>query len=110
MQEMLRPRWVVVVVAAARLACVTLSPGYPLAEMLGSQARTMEFGLRLGLAVFGLMLVEYLLRRAHPPARWGIKPLTVGVADIFRQLTVEWFPRSHRLPSPSGGRLNSART
>jgi putative PEP-CTERM system histidine kinase len=45
--------------------------------------RTVEFGLRLGLAVFGLILVEQLLRRAPPHTRWSIKPLCVGLAGVF---------------------------
>ena len=43
----------------------------------------LEFGLRLGLAVFGLILVEQLLRRAPPDARWSIRHLCVGLAGVF---------------------------
>ena len=42
-----------------------------------------EYALRLGLAIFGLILVEQLLRRALPHARWGLKPLCVGLAGVF---------------------------
>ena len=42
-----------------------------------------EYAFRLGLAIFGLILVEQLLRRALPHARWGLKPLCVGLAGVF---------------------------
>ena len=79
----LLPRWAVAFVAAGLVASVVLSEGYPAARTLGAQAPTIEFGLRLGLAVCGLTLVEHLLRRAPPQARWSIKPLCVGLAGVF---------------------------
>jgi putative PEP-CTERM system histidine kinase len=39
--------------------------------------------LHVVLAIFGLILVEQLFRRAHPEARWGIKPLAIAVGGIF---------------------------
>jgi hypothetical protein len=39
------------------------SPQRPSAQVLGSGGRTAEYALRLGIAVFGLILVEQLLRR-----------------------------------------------
>jgi putative PEP-CTERM system histidine kinase len=41
------------------------------------------FLVRLGLAVFGLVLVEQLIRRVQPQRRWAIKPLAVGLAGTF---------------------------
>ena len=79
----LLPRSVIAIVATALVASVALSDGYPAAQLLGKYARTVEFGLRLGLAVFGLILVEQLLRRAPADARWSIKHLCVGLAGIF---------------------------
>ena len=46
-------------------------------------SRMTAFGVRLGLAIFGLILVEQLIRRAEPSARWALKPLCVGLAGIF---------------------------
>ncbi len=79
----LLPGWLIAIVAAGLVAGVALSEGYPAARMLGTQARNVEFGLHLGLAVFGLILVEHLLRRAQPQARFGIKHLCVGLAGVF---------------------------
>ena len=76
-------RWAIVVVAAALAASVALSEGLLPAQMLGASGRTAEYTLRLGLAIFGLILVEQLLRRALPQARWGLKPLCVGLAGVF---------------------------
>ncbi len=80
----LLPGWLIAIVAAALVAsCRAYRRGCLSAQLLGTQTHTVEFGLRLGLAVFGLILVEQLLRRAHPQARWGIKPLCVGLAGVF---------------------------
>ena len=76
-------RWAIVFVLAGLAASVTLSEGLLPALMLGASGRTAEYTLRLGLAIFGLILVEQLLRRAHPQARWGLKPLCVGLAGVF---------------------------
>jgi putative PEP-CTERM system histidine kinase len=77
------PRWVVTVVVAAMLASLALLDGLPLSRALGVQGPRTSFGLHLGLAVFGLMLVEQLFRRAHSQARWAIKPLCIALAGIF---------------------------
>ena len=42
-----------------------------------------EFGIRLGIAVFGLALIEQLYRRTHAQARWGIKPLCFALVALF---------------------------
>ena len=77
------PRWMIVLVVIALLASVALSEGSPVAQALGVETRKAEFGVRLGLAIVGLVLVEQLLRRVHPHARWSIKPLCVGLAGLF---------------------------
>ncbi len=77
------PRWVVALVAIALLAGLLLSEELPYAQMLGLPGQTAAFGVRLGLAVFGLVLVEQLMRRTHPQQRWGIKPLCVALAGVF---------------------------
>jgi putative PEP-CTERM system histidine kinase len=77
------PRWVIVLIVIALLASVALSEGSPVGQAFGAEARKAEFGVRLGLAIVGLILVEQLLRRVHPHARWSIKPLCVGLAGLF---------------------------
>lgn len=77
------PRWLVVSAGVALLASVALSEALPVGRALGFETQRAEFGLRLGLAVFGLMLVEQLIRWTHPQGRWSIKPLCVALAGIF---------------------------
>ena len=76
------PRWVVALAAAGLLAALALSQELAVAQRLDLPSQA-GFGLRLGLSVFGLMLLEQLWRRTHPQARWGIKPLCVALAGIF---------------------------
>jgi putative PEP-CTERM system histidine kinase len=77
------PRWIVAAVTIALLAGLLLSDELPYAQMLGLPSPMAAFAVRLGLAVFGLMLVEQLMRRAHPQQRWGIKPLCLALAAVF---------------------------
>ena len=39
--------------------------------------------LQVGLAIFGLILTEQVLRRVEPGMRWSIKPLAVAMAGLF---------------------------
>ena len=75
--------WTLALVVAALAASVLISDGSPFGQLLGPKTRSAEYVLRLGLAIFGLILVEQLLRRALPHARWGLKPLCVGLAGVF---------------------------
>ncbi len=75
-------RWAVVGSGAALLASLVLSQELPFAQLLALPSLA-GLGLHLGLAVFGLMLVEQLLRRTPPQVRWGIKPLCLGLAGVF---------------------------
>jgi putative PEP-CTERM system histidine kinase len=77
------PRWVVALAVVGLIASVAFSEDLPLSRLLGVEGLRLHFGLRLGLAVFGLMLVEQLFSGAHPQARWAIKPLCVALAGIF---------------------------
>ena len=77
------PRWAAAFVAAGLFASLVLGAGYFPRQMSEAQGRTAEYAVRLGLAIFGLILVEQLLRRALPHARWGLKPLCVGLAGVF---------------------------
>jgi len=53
----------------------------PLATTAGSDS--FLFAAGLGLAIIGLVLVEQLYRRTPEHARWGIKPLALGLAGMF---------------------------
>src|SRR5450432_1502548 len=64
------PRWAVALVAAGLVASVVLSEPSPVRQMLGVEGPRAEFGIRLGLAVFGLLLVEQLFRRLSAQHRW----------------------------------------
>ena len=77
------PGYAIVVVVIALLASVALSDALPLAQLLGQLGQRAEFAVRVGLAVFALILVEQLFRRAHPQVRWGVKPLCVALAGTF---------------------------
>ena len=76
-------RWTALLVLAGLAASLFLSERQVSAQVLGAQGRTVEFLLRLGIAIFGLFLLEQLLRQARPHARWGLKPLCVGLAGAF---------------------------
>jgi putative PEP-CTERM system histidine kinase len=76
-----------ILVGAAVLGAVALVwafPGEPL-RAIGGPADTVRFGyaLSLGLAVFGLVCVEQLLRNTPPELRWGVKPLCAGLGGVF---------------------------
>ena len=75
--------YAIVVVTMGLLASIALSDSLPLARTLGPNGVRAEFGVHVGLAVFALILVEQLFRRAHPQVRWGIKPLCLGLAGTF---------------------------
>ncbi len=45
--------------------------------------RQIGFGSALGVAAFGLMLVEQCYRRTPGPSRWHIRPLVLGLAGLF---------------------------
>ena len=75
-------RWIPIGVLLALLAAFALSEPLPLTRVLGWSARV-EFGARLGLAVFGLAAIEQLYRRTHAQARWAIKPLCFALVGLF---------------------------
>ena len=77
------PREVVWVAAAGLLSSLLLATDSPLASMLGTEDPRVEFALRLGIAIIGLVLVEQLIRRVAAQARWGVKPLCVALAAVF---------------------------
>lgn len=77
------PRTAFIVTGAILAASVVLGDGLTLAQRLGPLGPRAGYSLRLGLAVFGLMLVEQVVRRVHPQLRWGIKPLAVALVGVF---------------------------
>jgi len=77
------PRWLVAMVIAALVGAAVLSAGLPSTDTVGPQSQRVEFTLRIGLAIFGLTLVEQLYRRADQEARWRIKPLCLALGGIF---------------------------
>ncbi len=77
------PKWVPALVAIALIVCVFVPYAPTGMVMVDAAGRATAFGLRLALAVFGLVLVEQLIRRAEPSARWALRPLCVGLAGVF---------------------------
>jgi putative PEP-CTERM system histidine kinase len=69
-----------VVLAAVLVARVMLGDPFEALPGLGPRAGLL---IGLGLAVFGLVQVEQLVRRAEGPARWNVKPLAVALAGVF---------------------------
>ena len=77
------PWWLIVAVGAGLIASVALPDGEPLRTLFGVRAGIVVYGVHLGLAVLGLVLVERLLRSSAPHARWAVKPLCLGLTGIF---------------------------
>jgi len=77
------PRWVVALVVVTLVACLAV-PTSPLFGLVseGTDDRV-ALGMQLGLAVFGLFLIEQLLRRVDAAARWALRPLCIGLAGMF---------------------------
>jgi putative PEP-CTERM system histidine kinase len=76
------PWWLIVTVSAGLIAGALPDPE-PLRTLFGVRAGIVVYGVHLGLAVLGLVLVERLLRSSAPHARWAVKPLCLGLAGIF---------------------------
>ena len=77
------PWWLIVAVGAGLIASVALPDWEPLRILVGVSAGIVVYGVHLGLAVLGLVLVERLLRSSAPHARWAVKPLCLGLTGIF---------------------------
>jgi len=75
--------WVIGAVGLGLFGSVLLPDAEPLRDLLGDRAVTVSYAVRVGLAVTGLVLVERVVRLAAQHARWGIKPLCLGLAGIF---------------------------
>jgi putative PEP-CTERM system histidine kinase len=77
------PKWAVILGTLGLLASLVVLPAPPIADVVASAAGIVGFAVRLGLAILGLILIEQLIRRAEPSARWALKPLCVGLAGVF---------------------------
>jgi hypothetical protein len=71
------------VVTAVLIWSVLLGGGLKLGGFTQPAGMGTGYLLHLALAVFGLMLVEQLLRRVRAQMRWGIKPLAIALAAVF---------------------------
>lgn len=71
-----------ILLALMALAVVLPSqpPGYP---TLGSTAQRFGYVMLLGMAIYGLVLLEQLLRSAPEASRWALKPLCLGLGGAF---------------------------
>src|SRR5688572_11418874 len=76
------PRSLVTLSAALVVLSILTSEALPFARAIIDNPR-LEYALRVGLAIVGLVHVEQLYRCVHPQARWGIKPITVALASMF---------------------------
>jgi putative PEP-CTERM system histidine kinase len=75
-------RWATSVAVVAIVASLVFSSQLQKVQPLEPFSQV-GYGLRLGLAIFGLTLIEQLVRRVHPTARWGIKPLCIALGAVF---------------------------
>lgn len=80
-----RKGWAPLVSSGAALLIVWLLLGVKPPGVLDSNSITRQLGYAsaLGVAVFGLMLVEQCYRRTPLPSRWQLRPLVLGLAGIF---------------------------
>jgi putative PEP-CTERM system histidine kinase len=70
--------------AALALAVLGFSWGNPAAAPAGLAPPALgELAARLGLAIYGLLLVENLYRNTAPEFRWHVNLLAVGLAGMF---------------------------
>lgn len=77
------PIWFAALLVVGLAASVVLGDATPFGPTLEIHAYDWTYGARLGLAIAGLLMVEQLLRRAPPDARWAVRPLAVGLAGLF---------------------------
>ena len=72
-----------VAVGAVLVASVLLGEGFAATGMPAIGGLRGGYLLRVGMAVFALVLVEQVVRRVQPQMRWSIKPLAVALGGIF---------------------------
>jgi putative PEP-CTERM system histidine kinase len=73
----------IVTIAVVVAANILLTPGIVIETTAVDPVLRPAFLFRLGLAVFGLMLVEQIVRRVQPQFRWAMKPMALALAAVF---------------------------
>jgi putative PEP-CTERM system histidine kinase len=69
--------------AALLIAATLLPQDPPWIEPAQPQERIGSFYGYLGIAIFGVVLVEWLHRRTPKNRWWGVKPLAIGLSGMF---------------------------
>ncbi len=77
------PRWIAGLIVITLFACLAVPTSPLFGPMIEGADDRVALGMQLGLAVFGLFLIEQLLRQADPTARWALRPLCIGLAGVF---------------------------
>ena len=77
------PIWFAAILVVGLAASIIAGEPTPFAAKLELHAYDWAYGARVGLAVAGLLMVEQLLRRAQPDARWAVRPLAVALAGLY---------------------------
>ncbi len=79
-----RAPWLVVMgIGVLALASFSLKSSPSLAVAIFGTGTRIAFIASLALAIVGLMLVEQVFRNISAHARWGIKPLCLGLGGVF---------------------------
>lgn len=77
------PLWVVIGIGLLALVAFSLESSPSLAAAIFGKGTRVAFIVSLALAIVGLMLVEQVYRNISAHARWGIKPLCLGLGGVF---------------------------
>jgi len=75
--------WLFAVFAVGLASSFALPDRGLLATLLGNRASMITYGVPVGLAIIGLVLVERLFRGVAAHARWAVKPLCLGLTGVF---------------------------
>lgn len=77
------PLWVVIGIGLLALAAFGLYSAPSLAAAVFGRGTRVVYFAPMALAIVGLMLVEQVFRNVSAHARWGIKPLCLGLGAAF---------------------------
>jgi putative PEP-CTERM system histidine kinase len=75
-------RWLAGAMAASALTLVIVMGALPESAFRPRYSLALSVA-HLGMAIFGLVLIEYIYRNSHAEQRWGIKYLVLGLAAAF---------------------------
>lgn len=79
-----RAAWGSGALLVALMVCAAVLPSHPPGQpTLGSSALRLGYVMLLGMAIYGLVLIEHLLRSAPEDSRWALKPLCLGLGGAF---------------------------